>query len=53
MVGKLGQPGAKIVPVADAKPRPARQRTAPITGDAAARFGIDQYGATARKPHKT
>jgi hypothetical protein len=47
-VGKLGQPGAKIVPVAGAKPRPARQRTAAITGDAAARFGIDQYGATHR-----
>ena len=48
MVGELGQPGAKIVPVAGAKPRPARQRTAPITGDAGAGFGIDQYGATHR-----
>jgi len=48
VAGKPGQPGAKIVPVADAKPGPARQRMAPITGDAAARFGIDQYGATHR-----
>jgi len=31
VVGKLGQAGAKIVPVADAKPGSARQRMAPIT----------------------
>jgi hypothetical protein len=28
VVGKLGQPSAKIVPVAGAEPRPVRQRTA-------------------------
>jgi hypothetical protein len=41
VLGKLGQPSAQIVPVAGGEPRPARQRPAPITGDAAARFGID------------
>jgi hypothetical protein len=48
MIGKLGQPDAKIVPVAGAKPRSARQRMVPITGDAAARLSIDQYSATHR-----
>jgi hypothetical protein len=48
MDGQLRQAGAKIAPVAGAEPGPARQRTAPITMDAAGRFGIDQYGATHR-----